>query len=302
MKRLPLLFFLLSCAVTAVAQDFNATIRINGDQLQMANKTTLLKNLEMAIFDFVNNRKWSQDKITNAERIDCNFIFIISKVENSDQFTAKLDVQSSRPIYGAGYNSPLLNIQDEDIQFKYSEFQSLDYVEGQNVSNLTSIIAFYLYVIMGMDYDSYSKDGGSIYYSKANQIVNSCQSAPETGWKAFEKTRNRYWLIENLTGAAYKDLHEALYKYHRLGLDVMGQTQNKNPEGPRAEIMQALELVKKVFKAKPNAMILSVFFFAKSDEIVNIFKSASGSEKNKALELLNEINIQNTSKWQTILK
>lgn len=282
---------------TLQGQDLNAIVKVNSDQVQLSDKT-IFKDMENAIFNFLNNRKWSADNIKTEEKINCTFILIINKYDAPDVFSGSLQIQSGRPVFGTGYQSTLLNIIDEDILFKFSPFQTVEYQENNFVNNFSAIFAFYALMAVGMDYASFAPEGGNPYFVKAQQLVNAAQSASEPGWKAFDSksNRNRYWLIENAMNPRYKSFLEAYYAYHRKGLDAMG----KDKEEGRKEITNALFKLQQVFKLSPNVYILYAFFLAKADEIVNIYKDALPADKAKIIELLNEISQNNGNKWSQI--
>jgi hypothetical protein len=203
-----------------------------------------------------------------------------------------------RPVFKSSYNTTLFNYLDRDFDFKYVEFQALEYSDNVFTSNLTSAIAYYLYVYLGLDGDSFAKNGGSPYYAKAQNIVNMGQNAREKGWKAFESQKNRYWLIENLTNPAYASIREAMYRYHRMGLDLMAD----DVEAGRAGINESLELLRKANRERPGLFLLQLFLEAKRDELVNIYSQASPMDKTRAVNILKEIDPANSNRYQKILE
>lgn len=289
--------WMLLLSAYAIGQDLNATVKVNSDQVQLSDKT-VFKDMENAIFNFLNNRKWTTDNIATDEKINCTFILIINRYESPDVFSGSLQIQSGRPVYGTGYQTTLLNIIDEDILFKFSPFQTVEYQENNFVNNFSAIFAFYALMVAGMDYASFGPDGGNPYFVRAQQLVNAAQSATEPGWKAFDSksNRNRYWLIENMLNPRYKAYQEAWLNYHRKGLDAMG----KNKEEARKEITNSLLKLQQIFKLSPSLYIMHTFFLAKADEIVNIYKDALPAEKTKMIELLNEISQNNSNRWNSI--
>lgn len=216
---------------------------------------------------------------------------------STDEFKGTINVQLRRPIYKTSYNSVILNYVDKDFQFKYLEGQTLEFNENSYTSNLTSTVAFYIYMFLGLDFDTYSKNGGTPYYQKAQNIVNAAQNSPERGWKAFETLKNRYWLVENLMNSKYSGLREALYRYHRLGLDVM----TENMDIGRSAISESIDLLKMVNREQPGLFALQLFLEAKGDEIVNIFSQASPMDKTRVVNTLKEIDPANSQKYQKIL-
>ncbi|MDP2890619.1 MAG: DUF4835 family protein, partial [Bacteroidota bacterium] len=237
-------------------------------------------------------------KYSMDERIECSFFINLEEQISSDEFKGSIQVQVRRPVFGSSYETILLNIKDKDFHAKYVEYQTLEFNETSNKDNLTNILAFYAYIILGMDYDSFFPEGGTEYFQKAQSIVNNSQNAPQKGWKAFESERNRYWLVENILNKSYSGFRSCMYQYHRQGLDIMG---DKSPEG-RGVIAESLKSIQKVFRARPSLYILQVFFDAKSDELVNIFSKSFPDERNRVSVILNECDPSNGSKYEKILK
>lgn len=295
-KRIMLLCLLLT-GLCASAQDLNARVDIFAPQIQNTNKRSF-DALEAAIRDFLNSRKWSTDNFQPAERIDCNFVLNITEWDGSSNFKCEAQIQSSRPVYGSTYNSTLLNLSDKEFNFNYSEGQPLDYSDQNFINNLSSLLAYYAYVIVGMDYDSFSKFGGSPYFAKAQNVVTNAQNSTFTGWKAFESLRNRYWLAENLTNKIYNPIRETLYDYHRNGMDVLADNRAKG----RKQILSALPQLQKIDRQKQGAMLNQVFFSAKADELVNIISSADPSDRVKAYNLLSSLDPPNIAKYELLKK
>ncbi|TZF81899.1 DUF4835 family protein [Pedobacter sp. BS3] len=293
--------FIIVCFMLAIrqvhSQDLNARVQILSPQVQNTNKQPL-KTLETVIRDFLNNRKWSTDKFQPQERIDCNFVINITEWDGSATFKAEAQIQSSRPVYGTTYNSTLLNISDKDFNFSYSEGQPLDYSDQTYGNNLSSLLAFYAYVIVGLDYDSFAKYGGTPYYNKAQAVVTNAQNASFSGWKAFESLKNRYWLAENLNNKIFNPLREMLYTYHRNGLDIMYDNQTKG----RQQIIAALPGLQKIDKMKQGSMLTQLFFTAKADELVNVVGQASPQDKIKTYNLLTSLDPANINKYNLLKK
>ena len=269
-----------------------ATRQVEGTDRQIFN------TLQTALYEFVNNRRWSSYTFTIEERIECTLMINITERVSSDEFKATVNVVLRRPIYKASYNSVLLNHIDNDFQFKYVELQPLDFQDNSFVSELTSVIGYYAYIFMGLDFDSFAPNGGTPFYEKAQNIVNLGQGSSYSGWKAFEGTKNRYWLVENLTNSAYSKLREFLYQYHRQGLDAMSE----NVEGGRAAISESLKLLQQANRDKPGSFLFQLIMDAKRDEIINIFSGAPDNEKVIAVNILTEMDPANTSKYQKILE
>lgn len=297
MRKLLVFFACLLSLSTFAQQDLICKVSILDNQVQLTDKR-IFRTLEQVLTEFMNNTKWSQDKIQTNERIECTIQIILTAYDQqSNHFTGSAQIQSVRPVYGSSYNTVLFNFNDENWEFDYTEFQRLDFNENSYTTNLTSLLGFYAFYILGLDYDSYGMLGGTTYFNKALSVATNAQQSGLTGWKPFEKSmRSRYNLIDNIINERFRPIREAYYKYHRQGLDVM----TKNPEEARKQIYASIELVQKVFKIAPNTVLLQMFFEAKSDELVNIYKGATPSEKPKVVALLNEINIANTNKYEKI--
>lgn len=297
MRKYLLILAILIISPTLFAQDLNARVQILAPQLSNSNKR-ILDMLQSSITDFLNGRKWTTDALQAQERIDCNFVITITDWDGSSTFKAEAQIQSNRPIFNSSYNSTILNISDKDFGFIYSEGQPLDFSDQNYISNLSSLLAFYAYVITGLDYDSFSKFGGTPYYQKAQNVLNNAQIAPNPGWKAFENLRNRFWLIENLTNRSYNPIRESLYIYHRDGLDLMAEDKSK---GLKA-VLSVMPLIQKIDKQKQGSILNQLFFTAKSDEIVNILSAADSQDKLKAINILTEIDPSNSLKYEALKK
>lgn len=294
MKYLILMTFLLISPVIS-AQDLNARVQILAPQISNSNKR-ILDVLSAGIKDFLNGRRWSADALQAQERIDCNFVITITDWDGSSNFKAEAQIQSNRPVFNSTYSSTLLNITDRDFGFIYSEGQALDFSEQNYISNLSSLLAFYAYIITGLDYDTFSKFGGTPYYLKAQTVLDNAQASPNTGWKAFENLRNRFWLIENLTNKSYNTIRETLYTYHRDGLDVMAENQAKG----RKAVMSVLPQLQKIDKQKQGSVLYQVFFTAKSDEIISVLSAADSQDRIKAFNVLSQVDPANSLKYQLL--
>lgn len=294
---LTLLIGLLLLLPRTKAQDLNARVQILSPQVQNTNKRALA-TLESAVRDFLNGRNWSGDVVRPEEKIDCSFVLNILEWDGSSNFKAEAQIQSSRPVYGTTYNSTVLNLSDKDFNFTYSEGQPLDYSDQAYNNNLTSLLAFYAYIITGLDYDTFSRYGGNDYFAKAKNVVNNAQSASFQGWKAFEGLKNRYWLSENFTNKSYDPIREFLYEYHRNGLDVMYTNQTRG----RQKIMSVLPLLQKIDRQRQGSVLNQVFFSAKADELVNILSQASRQDRLRAFNILSETDPANIGKYNVLKK
>jgi hypothetical protein len=289
--------FFLIITTSSIAQELNCTINIMSPQIQNTEKR-IFETLQKDIREFMNTTRWTGDVFALEERIECSILITVGERISNDKFKATMQIQSSRPTFKTSYNTVMLNVNDQDFTFQYVESQPLQFQENQHVGNLTSVLAFYAYMIIGTDYDSFSLKGGEPYFQKALQIVNNAQNEPERGWKAFEGSRNRYWLIENMLNARYEDFRGVMYKYHREGLDVMQSDINTG----RLAITECLKPLKTIRMDQPNSYLMTVFFTAKVDEMINIFKEAFPDVKTKAANDLMQMDPANANKYQTIVK
>lgn len=296
MRQIFIFLFFIGVTHLSIAQELNCQVQVLSPQIQGTNKR-VFDVLRTSIVEFMNNRKWTNDVYKNNERIDCSILINITKQIAIDEFEATIQVQSRRPVFNASYNSLLFNFNDNDFHFKYLENQPLDFTDNTFTTNLTSILGYYAYLIIGMDYDSFSPKGGTPYLQKCLAVVNNAQGSSETGWKAFDGTKNRYWVINNMLDATFIPLRDAMYKYHRLGLDMMA----KDKEGARKAILESLEGLKEIHSIKPLSFSMQVFFNAKADELINIFSGATPDEKTKVLDIVNIIDPTNSNKYQKII-
>ncbi len=296
MKKTIVFLFLTIMALRLHAQELNCQINVMAPQIQNVDKK-VFETQQQAIFEFMNNTKWTTDKFLNQERIECSVTITVNERVSNDEFKGSIQITSRRPIFNTSYYSPILNFNDDDFQFKYIEYQPLEFTENSSNPNLTAVLGFYAYIILGMDYDSFHLNGGAPFFAKAQALVNNMQNAREAGWRAFEGTRNRYWLAENLTNPVFKPFHEMFYQYHIKGLDVM----SKKKDDGLSNITESLELLSDVYREKPGSLLLQTLFYAKADEIVNIFTGAYPDQKVRITNLLNEIDPANSTKYAKIM-
>jgi len=293
--------FIHCCA----AQELRARVSVVSNRVgTTVDKKTFL-TLQTELNNFINNRKWTTDNFGPTEKIDCSFLLNLEQGSDPNVYKASLTIQSARPVFNSSYASPIINFQDNDVTFKYVEFQQLEFndnrVAGSDAlaSNLTATVAYYINLILGLDYDSFSKRGGDPYFQKAQNIVNN---APEgrniSGWKPFDGTRNRYWLMENLLNSRYTLIHDAYYAYYRTGLDNMYENEVKG----RTEVLNVLNLLNTFNADNPNTMILQFFFQGKAEELTKLFSKAPAPDKARALEFLQKLDISNASKYKEVLK
>ncbi len=278
-----------------LAQELNCTITVNSSQISGTDKK-IYATMQKAFFEFMNSTKWTNDIFKTEERIECSMLINVTE-RSIDDFKATMQLQIRRPIYKSSYSSTLLNYMDNEFTFKYVEFQPIEFNESTYSTNLSSMLAFYAYMILGIDYDSFSLQGGQAFFVKAQTITNNAQSATDKGWKSFEDNKNRYWFIENIMNSNFKLIRQAMYKYHRTGLDLM----SSKLEDGRNNIYACLSDLKTTYQVTPNSYLMQVFFNAKADEIVNIFTPAFPDQKAQLVATLNLIDPGNTSKYTKIM-
>lgn len=295
MRKLVICFIIFCSAMNIQAQDLNARVQVLSPKIQTTNKR-VFQTLETAMKDFLNGHKWCADHILPQERINCSFIFNITQWDGNSKFSAELQVQSSRPVFNANYNTTLLNVNDKDFDFIYNEGQSIDYSDQTFQNNLSAVMAFYAYVIVGMDYDSFSRFSGTPYFAAAQNIVTNAQSSSYKGWKAFDSNLNRYWLAENLNNKVYANLRGFIYDYHRNGLDIMAGNASKG----RKTIAGILSILGQLDRQRVGAMLPLIFFSAKSDELVSIFSQGDQQEKAQAMNTLSQADPANGNKYQAL--
>jgi hypothetical protein len=289
-----ILTFLVFTA-NSFAQELRCNVTVSAQRIQGANQN-LFQTMQSDIYEFMNNRKWTDHIYSYDEKLRCNIMILLEEQLSADEFRGTIQVQLIRPVFDSSYETTILNIKDNDFRCRYVEFQPLEFNETSNRENLTNILAFYAYVILGYSYDSFSLEGGTPYFEKAQSIVNNSQNLPVKGWKSFESERNRYWLLENIMNKSYSDFRRCMYNYHRNGLDLMSQ----RVEEGRANIAESLRDLQKVFRKRPSTYILQMFFDAKSDELVNVFSKSYPDERARVLAILNEIDPSNGSKYSKI--
>lgn len=292
-----LLTLLVVCTFQALkSQEFECSVQVSAPQLQQTNRDKF-QELRKGLYEFVNERHWTNYSYKIDERIECTIGITITQEVSSDEFKAKINLVLKRPVYGTSYLTNLLNYQDNDFEFQWQEGQPLEYNDNSFTTNLTATIAYYIYVFLGMDFDSFSPLGGNPYFEKAQNIVNMAQSAREKGWKAYESMKNRYWLTENLMNSSYSNIRKAMYEYHRKGMDLM----QDNMEKGRAGVLNSLEMLQRAHREKPRLFLMQLVLEAKRDELINIFSQASQMDKTKAVNILKEIDPSNANSYQKIL-
>lgn len=305
MHKIFIFLVLASLLSSSKAQELRARVSVISNRVANSVDKKTFQTLQTALNNFVNNRKWSNDNFAQQEKIDCSFLLNLESPDEPNVYKASLTIQSARPVFNSSYSSPIVNFQDNDVIFKYAEFQQLEFndnnVSGTDplASNLTAIFAYYINIILGMDYDSFSPRGGNPYFQRAQNIVNN---APEgkniSGWKAFDGTRNRYWLAENLLNSKYTIMHDAIYDYYRLGMDKLYDEE----ANARLQILNVLNLLNNFNEENSNTMILPFFLQGKTEELIKIFSKASPPDKSRALEFLQHIDVASASKYKEAFK
>jgi len=296
---------LLTTAHFSSAQELNARVTVNSSRIGSTVNKNVFQTLQTSLNTFLNNRKWAREVFLVNEKIDCNFFLNLQATADVNVYSATLTIQAARPVFNSSYASPIINFQDEDVFFKYIEFQQLEFNENRVggtdplTSNLTAIFAYYVNMIIAFDYASFSPRGGDAYFLKAQNIVNN---APETrgisGWKAFDSRRNRYWLVENMMNTRYAILHDVYYGYYHLGMDKMYEDENS----ARAEVLAVLNRLNSFNADNQNTMMNQFFFQGKSNELIKIFSKATQQDKIRASDILQKIDITNATRYKEELK
>lgn len=293
MRNILIIFTLFVCLVMH-SQELNCTVNVIAQQTGNDNNV-VFKTLEKQLNEFVNNTKWTEKAFSSEERINCSMVINVTSYEN-DRFTSTLQVSSSRPVFNSTYSSPVYNYNDKDFNFQYLEFQNMVYNPLQFESNLISVITFHIYMILGMDGDSFALDGGNEYFKQAQVIANYSQQLNGQGWKLEDGLQSRFALIDNLLSPTFKEIRSTMYDYHINGLDKMADGAK---EGKTAVISTLSEL-QKIHRRRPNSYLLRVFFDAKSDEIMDVLSGGPSVKITEAIDILNRIAPMHSQKWRNI--
>lgn len=275
------------------AQELKCNVIVNSEKLGVTNQK-VFKTLETSLNELINKTNWTSDKYEASEKINCTFTIILESV-TSDLYAASLQVQSSRPVFDTSYAAPILNINDKNFNFKYYEFENLTYNPTSFDSNLVAVVAFYCYMIIGLDQDTFVENGGNKSFEAALNILNLAQGSNYKGWSN-DKTQNRFALINDILSPTFGAYRNAMYQYHRNGLDVM----SKNAVIGKEKISLAINELLSLHQTRPNSYLARTFFDAKSDEIVSIFSGGPKMDIQKLLQNINTISPLNASKWATI--
>jgi len=287
-------------AGTAVSQELYCNVQVSAQKIQGSNRE-VFQNMQRDIYEFMNSMVWTDNIFSFSERIECNLLINLDEQLSADEFRGTIQIQLSRPVYNTTYESTVLNFVDNNFQFRYVEFQPLEFNPNSHTSNLVSVLAYYAYLLIGMDFDTYSQGGGTPYFQVAEKIVINAQNAPEQGWKPYDgsRNRNRYWLVKNILDSEYAGVRQFIYLYHLRGLDRMESDMTR----ARTEIYESLRRLQEVYRQRPDPFMyyMTVVLDAKADEIVNIFSQAFPEEKNRVVQVLTEIDPANETKYKKIL-
>jgi len=288
---------------SASAQELQAKFTIVSNKVSTQVDKKIFQTLQTAVTNFLNNRKWTNDTYQPQEKIKCNFLLTIDGYSGDNVFKSTLTIQAARPVYNTTYESPIINFQDPSVQFKYVEFQPIEFnenrIQGSDplAANLTAVIAYYVNIILGMDYDSFAPRGGDPYFQKAQFIVNNAPEASDiTGWKAFEGLRNRFKLVQGFTDNRFNLMHDAIYSYYRSGFDKFYENETDGRNG----ILGALSYLNTINTENPNSMVLQFFFQGKSNELVKIFSKAEPDMKTRARDFLVKLDLTNASAYKEL--
>ena len=292
---LSVVIILLCLPATIAAQELNCRVSINSSQVQGTN-TQVFQTLENALMEFINEQEWTTADYSYAERIACNFSIVVKEYSDDGTFKCELTVQSTRPAFNSNYNSTVWNFKDESFDFNYIEYDPLEFRDDLIDNNLTAVIAYYCYLIIGLDMDTMSPMGGTDVLQKAVDIVNAAQSLAESGWQAFDDSRNRYAVIFDYIDEGMKPLRQFMYDYHRLGLDEMAQ----NADRGRATIASSIKLLQQAKSNRPMSSIPDIIVETKKNELLNVFSRGPQKERDEVYECLMQLSPANVNDWDKI--
>ena len=292
LRRILVIVTIIILGKGILAQEFLCNVQIQTPRIEGVDRS-VFDAMRTSIFEFMNNRKWTNYNLKIEERIECTMILTITEAISTDEFKAKINLVLERPIYGTDYKSVVINLVDNDVRFRYIPHQPMEFIESSYTNNFTSILGFYAFLMLGLDFDTYSLEAGTPFYEKALATATAAQSGNESGWQPFEGPKNRYQLVEGLLNSSYKQMRTFLYEYHRTGLDLM----SKDKTNGRETISKTLENLKLVYDKRPGLYLLQVITEAKRDEIINIFKEASPAEKTNMITIMKEVDPANGSRY-----
>lgn len=303
LKRILLMTSMVLVLSNAKSQEIQARLTVMTNKISTAIDKKIFMTLQTALTNFLNQRKWSTDVYAPNEKIQCNFLLSVEQELGNNVYKGRLTVQAARPVYNTTYDSPIINFIDDDVVFRYQEFQPIEFnenrIQGNDpmAANLPAILAYYVNTILGLDYDSFAPRGGDAYFKKAWNIVNNApESRDITGWRSFESLRNRYWLAENFNSNRFALIHDVLYAYYRTGLDLFYD----NEEEGRAGVLNSLNFLNTINSENPNSMLIQFFFQGKSAELVKVFSKAKTDSKARARDILSRLDITNSSAYKEL--
>ncbi|MFW5890299.1 MAG: DUF4835 family protein [Marinilabiliaceae bacterium] len=298
MKRFVFTLLLAGVLFPALrSQELRCAVQVVAPGVQDVDRN-VFQSLRESIHEFMNNQQWTDHAYENSERIECTLHLSIEEVEGVDRFKGSLRVQSRRPVFNSSYKSTMLNLKDDRIDFNFAEQENLVFNKSNIESNLVGILAYYAYVILGYDYDSFSSEGGTDFFREAEGVVDQMQNARQSGWRSSEDRQNRYWLVDNMLDEDHQPLRDCYYEYHRKGLDMMAD----NREEGRSAIASSLEALQTVYRRNPGSFALQVFLDAKQKELLNIFSESPQQEKAEVVNILTEVNPANSDKYEELLE
>ncbi len=308
MKLVKIIALLVLCMFVGTglkAQELNAKVTVLSQKVSTQIDKKIFNTLQTQLTNLLNNRKWTSDNFKSNERIECSFLLTLDREVDKNVYTGSLIIQAARPVYNSSYNSPLINFQDNDFTFKYIEYQPVEFNESRIrgsdglTSNITAVFAYYTYLILGMDYESFSKGTGEPYFKKMLNIVNNAPEGRDIrGWTQFDGLRNRYWLSENLINTRYTLIHDAFYNYYRASLDNWYD----NEQTARQQMLQVLNTLNQFVEENKNTMVMQFFMQGKKDELIKMFKKSPPDERIRAIEILQKVDITNANNYRSELK
>lgn len=297
-KKLTILILFFLRFTFSFSQELNCMVQVLAPSLQgNSMNTDIINSLQQSVFEFMNNTRWTGDKYATEERIDCSVLITLNE-QNSDQYSGTIQVQAFRPTFNASYRTQTFNYLDKDFEFRYLRNTAIIFNPTRHGDNLADVLAYYAYIILAYDYDSFSLEGGTPYFEKARQIVVNAQGGTEPGWKSNEDIRNRYWLVDNALQSTFKPLRKFMYDYHRKGMDNLYDNKDEGVKN----MITALDEIMSVHKVRPNSMNAQIIFLAKSNEFISVFKDAFPDQKPKAYNILRQVDVNNSNRYQQIIK
>ena len=295
MKHLCSLLIILAIYSGSSAQELSCVIDVNARQIE-GSERTMFENMQRAIFELVNGQKWTREDYEPEERIECSILINLEERVSADEYRGNIQIQASRPVFNTSYKTPILNIRDDDFTFKYNQFEPLQFTQGTYSGELAHVLAYYVYIILAYDHDSFSQEGGTFYFQQAQRIVADAQNSQYEGWQAFQSQKNRYWLVDNILSPRFKPMRKMFYTYHRRGFDMMSEDVVR----ARNTISQSLKALRPIHSVAPASYNMQVLFQAKMQEIVELYSKATPQEKQQISELLVTIDAGNANNYEKI--